>query len=150
MKKIVWSLLLLLWCGSAHFSAQADTATDNLLAAVVKQCRADKWDKTMALVAVDTAGARYIYQVDSGALVKTLPSSRPGGGLFGDWAEMSVVPWNAKMRPAAQGAGWLMHRVGGVWQLTAIDEGVGYSKEALHKGQVPPEVIVKLKLQTAE
>lgn len=143
-------LVLAVLCLAAACPAQASPQADAVVAAVVKQARADAWPKNMPFVAIDLGGTRYLCRVDSGRRIHTTKSRRMGGGIVGTWAEMGVMPVDASMHDAAQGAGWLMSRSGGTWRRVATDEGIGYNPEALTKAGVPVSVIQKLGMHKAE
>ena len=143
-------LLFMVLCASSCL-AFADATTDSLLAAIAKQGRVDKLSsQKMPLMAVDLGDKCYVCRLSDGHLMKTSPSKNPGISVVGDWANVHTTPLDAKSHPAAQGAGWLMHRSGGIWRLVAVNEGVGFSKEALRKAKVPSDIIAKLKVEVAE
>lgn len=141
--------MLFALCAAGCTAAYADATSDAVLAAVVKQVKADRWPAALPYVAVDLNGRHYVCRIETGKVVKS-SKSQQAGAFVGDWTEVVTVALNVSQNPATSGASWLMHRSGGVWRVVATNEGGGYSKDALRKAKVPPDVITRLKLDTSD
>lgn len=145
MKFRAYVLAALVACTSFCF---ADSTVDGILAAITKQGRADKLSSP--LISVDLGDQHYVCRISDGRLISSAKAKHASVGVVGDWVEVSTMPLDAQSHPAAQGAGWLLHRTGKTWQLVATNEGPGYSKEALRKAKLPADIQAKLKLEVLE
>ncbi|RAI73402.1 hypothetical protein HMF3257_01280 [Spirosoma telluris] len=141
---IIASLLILLTL--SFQTAQTQTPNESLLIAhlVQEASQSDSHSEGDAFLLVKIGKVDYTAELQSGKVVSQQEATVVGGGICGNYAEVSLNLLNKDRQETAQGASQILKFSKGKWKRIALSEG-DYACEKL-KG-IPQAVIACLKVE---
>lgn len=110
-------------------TAEAQTAKkipakeNSLIAHLVKEAnRTDSHSEGDKYLLVKIGKTEYIAELESGKIVSQRNAETAGGGICGDYAEVSLNLLNESKQETSQGAGQVLKSSKGKWKMIALSE----------------------------
>ncbi|GAB4006825.1 hypothetical protein GCM10028808_09460 [Spirosoma migulaei] len=139
------STLLLTFTPSYHQAQAQTTKETSLIAQLVKEAnQTGAHSEGDVYLLVKIRETKYMAELKSGKVVDQRKADSSGGGICGDYAEVSINLLDKNKQETSQGAGQVLKWRNGKWIMIALSEG-DYACEKL-KG-IPPSVLTCLKVE---
>jgi hypothetical protein len=124
-------LTLTFQTAEAQAAKKLPTKEASLIAHLVKEAnQPDSHSKGDVYLLVRIGKIEYIAELKSGKVVSRRKAEVAGGGVCGDYAEVSLNLLNGSKKETAQGSGQVLKLSGGKWIMIALSEG-DYSCDSL-------------------
>lgn len=121
---LIFMLTLTLNTAEAQSAKKISTKEVALIAHLVKEAnQPGSHSKGDVYLLVKIGKTEYIAELNSGKVVSQRKAEFAGGGICGDYAEVSINLLDKNKKETAQGAGQVLKLSGGKWKMIARSEG---------------------------